>query len=344
MSDKYLRMTLRRLHLQAKSSIIPQFAVKIGFASPILPNWNTVCIKRVNDQWLQILVLFQWQMKDVWGGKKMTSTVRGLNVGWRFIVPVLGIIAMLSQSTFANPWSRALGDARSVQSRTKDIAERLNREFPYSQATTVALHMDNAACQLVEDVKCGASWGQVQASLSRTCALASQVNALANADCSVRNDRRVRDYINDLSKRVERLRCNLDKAYAATQPKFCPPSVIVNRPSWSGSYQPDPFTLSPNIGRHNHLQFPRYEGSPIEDPRFNAAPGYPRDTYEFDAPQFEQQSIPFGTVPEALPLGRPAGPIEYQVERNVPSPSPRAAAFVQLGLQAIKLLSEDRYR
>ena len=278
----------------------------------------------------------------------MTLPFKGHYPGWRFIVPVVSLIAMLSESSFANPWSRALGDARSVQGRTKDIAERLNREFPYSQVTTVALHMDNAACQLVEDVKCGASWGQVQATLAKTCALASQVNALANADCSVRNDRRVRDHINDLSKRVERLRCNLEKAYAATQPKFCPTPVIVHRPSWSGSYQPDPFATVPNSSRNNHLHLPRYQGSPIEDPRFNAMPVYPRDTYEFNAPQFntpqfEEQAIPFGSVPEALPIGRPNGPIEYRVERNPSSNGPRAAAFVQLGLQAIKLLAEERY-
>ncbi len=275
-------------------------------------------------------------------GKKMASTGKGFFEGLRVVTAAFGFIAILSQATYANPWSRALGDARSVQSRTKDIAHRLNREFPYSQSTTVALHMDNAACQLVDAVKCGASWEEVQASLSRTCALASQVNALVNADCNVRNDRRTRDYINDLSKRVERLRCNLDKAFVGTQPRFCPPPVALNRPSWGRSHHSPPYSQSSNFGWNGSIERDQHWESPIEDPRFNTQPSYPRDTYEFDSPRFDEQTIPFGSEPEVLPFGRPVGPIEYRVERNAQSQNPRATAFVQLGLHAIKLLTQDR--
>ena len=80
----------------------------------------------------------------------------------------------------------------------------------------------------------------------------------------------------------------------------------------------------------------------MADPRFNSQLGYPRDTYEFDSPNYDEQPLPFGTTPEALPPRMPAGPIEYRVERNVPSQNPRAAAFVQLGLQAIKLMAQNR--
>ncbi len=270
----------------------------------------------------------------------MISTVRVSKLGVRTVFASLGLIAMLCSSTQANPWSRALGDARSVQNRTKDIAERLNREFPYSQVTTVALRMDNAACQLVDAVKCGASWGQVQASLAGTCALATQVNALVNADCHVRNDRRTRDYVNDLAKRVERLRCNLDKALAATQPKFCLPPVIANHPSWGSSYQPEPFLAHPNAGPSPQYGSEPFHSSSREE-RYQEQFSYPRDTYEFDAPRFDESPIPFGGSLDPFPLGRPVGPIEYRVERNAPTNTPRAAAFVQLGLQAIRLLAQD---
>ena len=226
------------------------------------------------------------------------------------ILTAIGALAIFVPSTYANPWSRTLGDARSVQCRTKDIADRLNREFPYCQATMAALQMDNAACKLVDAIKCGASWEQVQTSLSRTCALAGLVNDLANADCHVRNDRRTRDYINDLSKRMERLRCNLDKAFAKTQPKFCPPSILSNRPSWGSQEHSIPY-------------------------------GFPSDTYELDAHPRYEQSPPFGDTHEALPLGRPVGPMQYRVERYEQRP-PRTAEFVQLGLQAIKLIAESR--
>jgi hypothetical protein len=210
----------------------------------------------------------------------------------------VGLMAWMASTACANPWSWTLGDARAVQRKTEDIAERLNREFPYSQATLIALQMDNSACQLVESIKCGASWEQVQSLLSRTCVLAGQVNELANADCHVRNDRRTRDYINELSKRIERLHCNLDKAFAKTQPTFCPPA-----------------------SRHGTTF-----GVPYEVER-----GYPRDTYEFDSVQ------PFGE-----PSARPMSSIEYRVESHRPTDGRRVAAFVQLGLQAIQLATENR--
>ena len=240
----------------------------------------------------------------------MFSTIEVSFKQCRMMLAAIGVLAIFAPSTYANPWSWTLGDARSVQCRTKDIAERLNREFPYCQATMVALQMDNAACQMVDAIKCGASWEQVQASLSRTCALAGQVNDLANADCHVRNDRRTRDYINDLSKRIERLHCNLDKAFAKTQPKFCPPTILSNRPSWRSQEQAVPY-------------------------------GFPRDTYELDAHPHYEQSAPFGDTHEALPQGRPVGPIHYRVERYEQR-TPRTAEFVQLGLQAIKLIAENR--
>ncbi|HUP79646.1 MAG TPA: hypothetical protein VM260_13930, partial [Pirellula sp.] len=248
----------------------------------------------------------------------------------RLIFAALGIMSVMSSSTFANPWARALGDAKHVQNRTKDIAERLNREFPYNQVTMVALQMDNSACQVLEAVKCGASWGQIQASLSRTCAYAGQVNELVNADCHVRNDRRTRDYINDLSKRIERLHCSLDKAFELTQPKFCAPPVPSNRPSWNFQFQSDPFASSPNSSwtdppQNQHRNIPA-------DPRYNGYPSHPRDTYEFESQPLDGRAFPFESVPKALPLGRPIGPIEYRVDRSIPSQNGRTAAFVQLGL------------
>ena len=260
---------------------------------------------------------------------------------YRMMFAAFGLMVMMSSSTFANPWSRALGDAKYVQYRTKDIAERLNREFPYSQVTMAALQMDNSACQLLDTVKCGAAWGQVQASLSRTCAYAGQVNELVNADCQVRNDRRTRDYINDLSKRIERLHCSLDKAYELTQPKFCAPPVTSHRPSWNFQFQSDPFASSPNSGWNRPLPN-QYRDMPTEDPPFNRYPNYPRDTYEYDSIPLNEQSIPFESVPEAPFPGRPVGPIEYRVDRNIPPQNGRAAAIVQLGLQAIKLISQNR--
>lgn len=271
----------------------------------------------------------------------MLSAIKVSLYKCRMVLAAMGFISILASHSFAGAWSGALGDARSVQHKTEDIAERLNKEFPHSPATLLALHLDNAACQLVESIKCGATWDQVQSSLSRTCALTGQVNEYANADCNVRNDRRIRDYINDLSKRIERLRCNLDKAYEKTQPKFCAP-IVITQPS---------FNAAPSFGWNSGFQLRavpenpsqrQYRAIPTEDPRFNTQPGYPRDTYEYNSPRYDIQPSPFGAEPEAIPSGRPIGPMEYRVEGNVPSRNPRAAALVQLGLQAIQLMAQNR--
>ncbi len=275
------------------------------------------------------------------GSNKMFSTVKVFFNKCRSVLAAMGFLFILAPQSFAGVWSSALGDARSVQHKTEDIAERLNKDFPYSQVTVIALHLDNAACQMVESIKCGASWEQVQSILSRTCGLAGQVNELANLDCNVRNDRRIRDYVNDLSKRAERLHCSLDKAYAKTQPKFCTPPVVSHRPfatapsaGWNSSFQ---LRVVPSEPSH----YP-YRSMPNQDPRFNAQPDYPRDTYEFDSPRYDAQPPQFEAAPEAIPSGRPIGPIEYRVERNVPSQNPRAAALVQLGLHAIQVIAQNR--
>lgn len=114
----------------------------------------------------------------------------------------------------ANPWRGSLGDARAVQRKTEDIEERLKKSFPYSPATAVASQLDNAACQLLESIKCGHSCAQVQAALQQTCLFAEQVSAVIASDPCVCHDRRLHDYVVELAKRIERLHCSLEKAYA----------------------------------------------------------------------------------------------------------------------------------
>jgi hypothetical protein len=247
----------------------------------------------------------------------------------------------------ANPWARALGDAYAMQRKTEDISERLNKSFPYSPATHAALQLDNAACQLLESVKCGASWQQVQSTLHRTCSLATQVNALVNSDCDVRNDRHTRNNLTELARRVERLRLNLDKAYAATQPKFCPPSH---------AHQPD-------FDRYPHAQSapPQWRGgislrvapgnptyvNPRQYAQPNGTPYYPRNTYDFDREPFTHEAPAYGFPeganpydfgPEFVPPPAPPQPRQYRVESNPASSVQRAAAIAELSIEAIRLL------
>jgi hypothetical protein len=271
---------------------------------------------------------------------------------FRITLLVIGWIAMTAPSLFANQWSSSVGEAKAVQSRTEDISDRLNKYFPYSQATHASLHLDNVACQMVEAVRCGASWHQVQASLQQTCSLAGEVNSLVNADCKARNDRRVRDYLVDLSKRIERLRCSLDKDYARSQPSFCPPAAYPHssgRPTW---------------GTLPQILSPRVPGCAPNHPHLSNGYGLPDDTYDFDNAPYRGHSIPLGRRPlefaplesrpglpgsydldpfgseypaEPLPSESPIGPIEYRVQRNTPSSKPKAAAIAQIGIEVLRL-------
>ena len=219
----------------------------------------------------------------------------------------------LVPSLYAGVWSCAVGDARAVRRKTEDVAQRLNEEFPYSVACQPAAQLDNAACQLVDSVSRGAPWHQVQSSLQRTCFLAGQVNTLVNADCNVRNDRRTRDHLNELSRRLERLRCNLDKAYAKTQPVFCEPPrsrrqvpgvILRSHGSLHESFAPSPFP----------------------------------STYDFELLP-ESRSYRYQD-PNAFQEDREIGPIQYRVERNEIARPSRGQIFARIGMEVLRAVAD----
>ena len=221
----------------------------------------------------------------------------------------------LVPSLFAGVWSCALGDARAVRRKTADVAERLNEDFPYSIACQAAAQLDNAACQLVESVSRGAPWPQVQASLLRACMLAGQVNSLVNEDCTVRNDRSTRDYLNELSRRIERLRCNLDKAYAKTQPVFCePPRYKPQKPEvilHKHDQACDPFQLRPQIVRP-----------------YDSFPSSPFAPNPYEAP-----------APNAFPEDRDIRPIQYRAEQFESARPSRGQLLARIGMEVLRAVA-----
>ncbi|MEQ1825545.1 MAG: hypothetical protein ABL921_06345 [Pirellula sp.] len=276
----------------------------------------------------------------------------------RLLILGLGWLAVSTPSALANQWAPSVGEAKEVQFRTHDISTRVNRTFPYSPVAHAALHLDNTASQLVESVKCGAAWHQVQDALHRTCSMAGQVNSLINEDCDVRNDRRIRDYMLDLSKRVERLRCSLDKDYARTQPKFCPPAVhphtslrhsrtefVVPNCSVPSTVHPYPnstydFDSLPQGYRH-----PADFALPYGREQYRPAPlGIrPSESTPFESRPFQSQPNDyrpngFEGGPEALPTGTQIGPINYRVENGSPRNGQRAVAIAQIGLEVLRML------
>lgn len=145
---------------------------------------------------------------------------KGIFTAW------IGLILGLSMSTSSwarNPWSSEVGDARAVQSKTEDIAERLRDKFPFCPATSIAAHLDQSANQLESLIEQGASWWQVQSALRQTRSLSSQTHRVAAADRHVREDRRLMSYFGELNRRLDKLDQELREAYAKSSTPICPP-------------------------------------------------------------------------------------------------------------------------
>ncbi|AMV32988.1 hypothetical protein VN12_12760 [Pirellula sp. SH-Sr6A] len=147
---------------------------------------------------------------------------------------VLGL-SMSSSSWARNPWSSEVGDARAVQSKTEDIAERLRDKFPFCPATSIASHLDQSANQLESLIEQGASWYQVQSALRQTRSLSGQTHRAASADRHVREDGRLMNYFGELNRRLDKLDQELREAYA----KSSSPDCLPDRPhgGYNGGYQ-----------------------------------------------------------------------------------------------------------
>lgn len=139
------------------------------------------------------------------------------------VVGLLFGISLTASAWARNPWSSEVGDARAVQSKTDDIAERLREKFPFCPATSIASHLDQTANQLESLIEQGASWWQVQSALRQTRSLATQTHRIAASDRHVREDKRLMSYFGELYKRLDKLEQELREANDKNSPPFCLP-------------------------------------------------------------------------------------------------------------------------
>ncbi len=141
-------------------------------------------------------------------------------------IAVIGVLlgASLTASAWArNPWASEVGDARAVQSKTEDIAERLREDFPFCPATSIASHLDQTANQLESLIEQGASWWQVQSALRQTRSLATQTHRIAASDRHVREDKRLMSYFGELYRRLDKLDQELREANDKNSSPICLP-------------------------------------------------------------------------------------------------------------------------
>lgn len=163
-------------------------------------------------------------------------------------IAVVGVLLGVSLTTSAwarNPWSSEVGDARAVQSKTDDIAERLREKFPFCPATSIASHLDQTANQLESLIEQGASWWQVQSALRQTRSLATQTHRIAASDRHVREDKRLMGYFGELYRRLDKLEQELREANDKNSPPICLPYRPSQYPSWDR-----PTWDTPSWGNH----------------------------------------------------------------------------------------------
>lgn len=246
------------------------------------------------------------------------------------------------QTSFAatNPWSRAIGEAKELQWETEDLRNRLNRLYAGSPAAQLSCSLDNSASAVVEMVKCGADYYQLQMGLQTFKSIQLQLCHLVANDCRIHHDQTTARYLKKVEDRYNYLVNDLAKC---RMPTSCPTPGIQSYsnpwalPSPYPSAQPaipPGYSMPPVIpfGGTPYQEIPN-QNTPNEVPRYwqgslQPSNSYPRSTYDFEPngvhPREMNPNFPTAISSyKSVPIDRPA-----QVERP-----PVAAEILSLLIQ-----------
>jgi hypothetical protein len=119
-----------------------------------------------------------------------------------------------------NPWSRAIGEAKELQWETDDLRNRLNRLYPGSPAAQLSCSLDESACSVVEMVKGGADFYQLQVGLQSFKNIQLQLCHVVAMDFRIRNDQSTGRYLKKVEDRYNYLVADLSKSRPL--PPSCP--------------------------------------------------------------------------------------------------------------------------
>jgi hypothetical protein len=200
------------------------------------------------------------------------------------------------QTSFAasNPWSRAIGEAKELQDETEDLRNRLNRLYAGSPAAQLSCSLDNSASAIVEMVKLGADYYQLQIGLQTFKSIQMQLYHVVATDCRIHHDQTTTRYLQKVEDRYNYLVNDLAKCRLPTS---CPTHGIQSYsnpwalPSPYPSAQPaipPGYSMPPVIpfGGTPYQEVPN-QSTPNEVPRYwqgSLPPNshYPRSTYDFE--------------------------------------------------------------
>ena len=238
----------------------------------------------------------------------------------------LGTVAITTPARASNPWGRAVGEAQCLHDVTEDLRNRAHRLFPAAPATALTCAIDESACQLLDLVKCGADWGQLQVALRRFGEIQAYLCRAITSDCHMSRDRTITNYLRMIDDRYGDLVRDLSK---------CKPPIPSCNTPYPSHYHPSlPLPFPQPYSGNDYGGYPDIQQSlqpqpydNIPDPRYvnpNANPNgpqywqgstqrnsyYPRSTYDFDAatagPSYRQPMNIGSTVPiDRVPSGNP---------------------------------------
>ncbi len=247
---------------------------------------------------------------------------------WAATLVCIASFSMSNSVLASNPWGRAVGEAQGLHDVTEDLRNRASRLFPTSPATRIACALDESACRILEMVKHGADWGQLQMALESFEHLNTHLCRAIAADCNMSRDRTIANYIRVVEDRFGDLVRDLSK---------CKRPVSVCPSPYDSYYPPQYPTPYPHYG--DEPRIPQHVPTPrsVEryDPRFvnpNLHPAipdqwqgsmprnsyYPNSTYDFDTMATNRDHSVQSQVGNLVPVDRRAVENE-RVERPVAS-------------------------
>jgi hypothetical protein len=104
-----------------------------------------------------------------------------------------------------NPWISVVGEARLVQIRTENIAQRISSRYRHHPISRAATHLDYAARDLLDAFQYGDPPHRIRMALDQTNRLWRHVRSMIDRDFDLRQDRTLISFAHSLDRRLTTL-------------------------------------------------------------------------------------------------------------------------------------------
>ena len=256
---------------------------------------------------------------------QLVKACDSIRSNWSFRILALWALSMLlgnwaNEVQAGNPWASAVGEARVVQHRAEDIANRIKRTDPRNYLVRDAMDFDRTSCAMVELLRgtsvCNRnSCNQVQQLYRQMESQWGHLRFALCADPCLRGDRTLKGYADSMDTRMRNL-CKAIDRVIERELRYAPVPHSVYRPEYP-SIQPHFEQRFDHHGGHHGEQYGQnYGGSYGQNYGYSAGPSFgyrPQGSIElrFSTPSrmVNPYAIPghpsFGVPSNAIPFGVP---------------------------------------